>query len=90
MDFFDMIDKALKHSDEIPIPLRRKDEPYWGILPRMCRQCTNREETTPPASLKKAGVKPCQFCKVFEKACYIASTVCRRVVEPLNFKVKKK
>lgn len=84
-----MIDKALKQSDDTPIPLRRKDEPYWGTLPRMCRQCTNREEATPPASLKKAGVKPCQFCTAFEKACYLAIEICKKVKHPIGFKVTK-
>lgn len=85
-----MITQAQKQLGNPQIPTRRKDEPYWGTLPRMCRLCSNREEATPPASLKKNGVKPCQFCKAFEKACYIAAALCREVAEPLNFKVNKK
>lgn len=87
MSFWKMIDEGHKHPAKSDP--RRPDEAYWGTLPRACKLCKNLETTDPPNSLKKAGVKPCRFCTAFEKACYLAIEICKKVKHPIGFKVTK-
>lgn len=89
MNFIDFIAAALKNTSGVPVS--RPEDPYVGTLPRKCKSCLNRQEDKPPDSLAAKGVKPSQFCKAFERPCFVATEYCSELrKKPIKFETTQK